>query len=161
MKTIESHAIKFGAITTALLIAYFLVMKAFGLVHNINLRFFNGVIMAVGIYWSISNLKKNDTANFSYFRGIAVGVATSFSVAVMFVIFMIAYMMIFPDFLMELKTYEPQGIHLNYLTIGLMLFIEAMASGSMISFISMQWLKKNRISEARQKEEHRRYSLNH
>ncbi|MEQ8471211.1 MAG: DUF4199 domain-containing protein [Marinoscillum sp.] len=158
MKTIESQAIKFGLITTALLVLYFLAMKAFGLVHNVNLRFFNGIIMSVGVYWAISGYKKQNPNKFSYLEGIGLGVITSLVVALLFSAFISLYIFAFPDFLTKIKIYEPQGIYLNQLAIAVILFIEALASGCMISFISMQWLKKERPFGIRKP---RKYSLNH
>lgn len=158
MKTIESHSIKYGLITTTLLVVYFLAMKSFGLVHNVNLRFFNGIIMTIGVYLAISTYKKHNAQEFNYLTGIGIGVFTSLVVAILFSAFISIYIIAFPDFLAKIKLYEPQGIYLNQMAIAIILFIEAMASGCMISFISMQWLKKTHGVPA-----HRSggYSLNH
>lgn len=144
MKTIESQAIKFGLITTTILIAYFLIMQAFGLVHNINLRFFNAIIMTGGEYFAINKYKNTSGKHFNYLEGIGVGVFTTLTVAITFCAFISLYIVAFPDFMAQIKAYEPQGIYLNPLAIGIIVFMEATASGFMISYISMQWLKKDR-----------------
>ena len=147
MKTIESRSFRYGVLTTAVLIAYFMIMKAFGLVHNFELRAFNAIIMFTGVFLSIRSYKKWKGNNFQFLKGAGVGIMTSLVVAVLFSIFVTAYVGLNPAFLTEIKQTEPQGIHLNEWAIAIIIFIEAAASGFLFTYMSMQWLKSPNMSD--------------
>ncbi|MHC2991962.1 membrane protein, partial [Pontibacter sp. HJ8] len=49
----EKIGLKYGIFTALSLIAYFLLMKLIGLERIIELRFLNGVIMAIGVTLAI------------------------------------------------------------------------------------------------------------
>ena len=55
MNTSFSVALRYGLFVTIALIAYFLVLRLFGLHENPWLRLFNGLAMAAGIYYSIAH----------------------------------------------------------------------------------------------------------
>lgn len=126
----------------ASLIAYFFIMEALGLIHNFNLRLFNLVIIATGIYLCIRHLKKY-SPSFNYIRGLGAGVMTSLFNALLFSIFICIYLFSNPDFMAEVKAVEPQGMYLNEFSVAFLLFIELTAAGALVAFVSMQWLKKD------------------
>ena len=158
MKTIESRSLRYGVLTTAALIAYFLIMKAVGLVHNFELRAFNAIIMFTGVFLSIRSFKKWKGNNFQFLKGAGVGLMTSLIVAVLFTIFITAYVGLNPDFLAEIKRTEPQGVHLNEWAIAIILFIEAAASGFLFTYMSMQWLKSPNMSDLEESKNDYSYS---
>lgn len=85
------HHLKYGAFITLLLVAYFLILKAFDL-HTITvLSAFNGVIFGLGIFLSINSYKKSHKT-FKYQKGFQAGLMSGFIAAVAFGIIMAIYM---------------------------------------------------------------------
>lgn len=157
MKTIEARGVIFGLLTTAGLIAYFFIMKWLGLVHNINLRALNAVIMFAGVYLAIKTYKKYKHEagdHFQFMKGTGVGLITALTTAVVFSAFITGYVMASPEFMQSIKANEPQGIHINEWGIAVIIFIEAMASGFIFSYLSMQWLKENDMTYMKSPENH-------
>lgn len=85
------HYTKYGFLITALLIAYFLLLRLFNL-HTITvLSSFNAVIFGFGIYLAITSYKKSKKT-FKYEKGFQVGLLSGFFAAVLFGISMAVYM---------------------------------------------------------------------
>lgn len=158
MKTIESRSLTFGVLTTAALIAYFMIMKAVGLVHNFELRAFNAIIMLAGVYLSIRTYKKSKEGHFQFLKGAGVGLLTSLVVAVTFTIFISTYIFLNPQFLAEIKQAEPQGKYINAWGVAIIIFIEAAASGFLFTYITMQWLKEPNMADLEESKNDYSYS---
>ncbi|MFW5762424.1 MAG: DUF4199 domain-containing protein, partial [Cyclobacteriaceae bacterium] len=118
---------KWSLIITAGLIAYFLLMKFFGLVHIIELRLLNGVIMFTGIWFLIKELKKKP--DFNYFTGLLNGIVTGLIASVMFALYAFIYVQfINPEFMLAIKENEIMGNYLNKFLVSMQIFIEGGAS---------------------------------
>lgn len=142
MKSLEKHIVKYGVSTALALIAYFFLMQLLGLVHNIELRVFNGFIMFGGAFLALRKFKKEHFKKpFSYYNGLFAGVAVVVTTTVLFTIFVIAYLFADPAFMQAIVEREPLGVHLNELAIGMVIFIEGTATGVVFSFVTMQYLK--------------------
>jgi len=144
METIEKHIVKHGLVITLGLIAYFFLMKVLGLAQITELRVLNAIIMFTGIFLSIRNFKRKKFAfEFNYLTGIATGFFTGMVTAFSFGIFIAAYIYFDPPFLAAIVADNPQMDFLNPVTSAMVIFIEAIASGFLFSYISMQYLKKD------------------
>ncbi|GAB3815574.1 DUF4199 domain-containing protein [Pontibacter rugosus] len=142
----EKIGLKYGLLTAVALIAYFLLMHLLGLTHIVELRFLNGVILAVGVVLAIKGYKAVVDGNISYFKGLGTGVITSVISTVIFAAFMIIYTQIGGDELVETLTAERYFGQRIEATPGIVIFtvlmIEGLISGFMISFIAMQFFKQ-------------------
>lgn len=147
MKTVESRGLLFGLITTAGLIAFFLIMKEVGLIHNFNLRILNALLLFVGVFASIKSYKNIKQSYFQFLKGAGVGLITSLVSGITFSLFILAYLLLNPSFMEAIKANEPQGIYLNEWAVAVIIFIEATASGFLFSYISMQWLKEKNMAD--------------
>ncbi|MEQ8358137.1 MAG: DUF4199 domain-containing protein [Cytophagales bacterium] len=146
---LEKTGLKWGLITFLGLGAYFLLMKALGLTHVIELRVLNAAIMFTGLWFSIKDYRRNDSG-FDYFSGLGVGLLTAFIASTTFTVFGILYLeVINPSFMTELKQSEPLGFYLNPYLATFQIFIEGTASGFSISYAIMQFLKKPMLSEVK------------
>ncbi|RED92454.1 DUF4199 domain-containing protein [Marinoscillum furvescens] len=154
MKTIESRGLRYGLSITVALVAFFFIMKAFGLIHNYGLRAFNGIIMFVGVYLAIYRYKQQKQEQFEFLQGLGVGLITTLVVALSFSAFVTFFMMANPDFTAAVKANEPHGIYINEWGVALGIFIEAAASGFIFSFMTMQQLKTNILPEIKKNKKH-------
>lgn len=144
MESLEKHILKYGFLITASLIAFFFLMKLLGLAEVTELRMLNALIMFSGVFVSIRKFKtKKFSYEFNYLSGIATGFFTGMVTAVTFGIFVALYIYFDPAFLAAIVADNPQIDFLNPVTSAMVIFIEAIASGFLFSFISMQYLKND------------------
>ena len=73
-----SLPIRFGLVTSAVLIAYFLVLSLVDKHTNPAFSFVNAIITGIGIYEAIRLSKLENLDNFSYGEGFKTGIITGF-----------------------------------------------------------------------------------
>ncbi|MGJ3233930.1 DUF4199 domain-containing protein [Marivirga sp.] len=144
--SIEYNGIRGGIAVFIGLVAYFLIMKAVGLEHNLELRAFNLIIMGGGVFFSVKSIKEKNE-DFDYFKGIGTGMLTALSASLAFAIFIFIYLMSNPEFMKEIKDVEPFGNYLNAFLISFIIIMEGTGSGFFLSYGVMQWYKKKTPEE--------------
>jgi hypothetical protein len=146
MKSLQKHIVKFGLLTTMGLIAFFLLMRILGLAEITELRSLNALIMFSGIFLMIRGFRDGDfDAEFGYLTGISSGFFTGLIVALSFSVFVGLYVSIDPVFLAAIVADNPQKEYLNPFSAAMVIFIEAIASGFLFSYASMQYLKEDKV----------------
>lgn len=142
----EKIGIKYGLVTALGLVLYFLLMKVIGLVHVVELRFLNALILTIGIVMAIRALKNMKQGRMRYLQGIGVAYITALVATIIFAAFMVVYIKAFDENLLEVLTAENLFGERMSITPGLVVFVvlmlEGMISGIMIGFIAMQWFKR-------------------
>ena len=83
--------IRFGIVTSAVLIAYFLILALMGKHTNVFYSLFNGIITGFGIYETIKYTKIKQGKSFSYGNGFTAGITTGFIATLLFTIFFAFY----------------------------------------------------------------------
>ncbi len=145
MNTMEKNAVRYGILTAALLIVFFFIMQALGLVNRYELRALNIVFLFSGVYLSVRNYRNSDQA--TYLGGLGSGLLTSVTALVIFSTFVTIYLAgINPQFMEELRQYEYFGRYLNPYIAGAVIFLEGSISGLLVSFILMQYYKKSHLA---------------
>lgn len=141
--SIEKIGFKVGFITFLSLVAYFMIMKFFGLSHVLELRFFNFVILAVGIGYGINKLKNELQESDFYMKGLGEGMIVSLVSIVLFALFMSIYLSYFDEALMQhiretttLGFTVASGFHVFFAIV-----MEGMASAVVITLGAMQYFK--------------------
>ncbi|WP_034041954.1 DUF4199 domain-containing protein [Wocania ichthyoenteri] len=142
MKTI-TLPIRFGLVTSAVLIAYFLILALFNKHTNPVFSFFNAVITVFGIYEAVRLKKLRDAELFSYGEGFKTGIVTGFVATLFFTLFFLFYATeINPGFLPNLL--EKLNGQFN-LDIGMITFVVAVMgfATSVVSTLTVMQLFKN------------------
>lgn len=146
--SIERIGLRTGIVTCLALTGYFLLMKALGLAHIIELRFFNAIILATGICYGIRKLKNELKGEDFYLKGWLEGFYISTVAIVPFAIFVSFYLIYFDPALFErIRLYSNVWQPMNGLSIFITLIIEAGASSLIITFAAMQYFKRNGVSD--------------
>lgn len=83
--------IRFGIVTSACLIAYFLILSLFGKHTNVFFSLFNGVITGFGIYETLKITKLRLGKDFNYGKGFTAGITTGIVATILFTIFFAVY----------------------------------------------------------------------
>jgi hypothetical protein len=138
-----SLSIRFGLVTTAVLIAYFLILALFHKHINPVFSFFNAVITAFGIYEAVRLSKLENPANFSYGEGFKTGLVTGVIATLLFTIFFLFYATeINSGFLPELLVSMHGGLGAD---VGLVTFVVAIMglATTVVSSLTVMQLFKN------------------
>ena len=144
-----SVALRYGVFVTTALIAYFLILRLFGLHENPWLRLFNGIAMAIGIFYAIKYYKLLTGDAFTYVDGFKTGLITGFIATILFTIFMAVYMFhLDPDFTQKLlgEWFRNYGVGAGILVF--IVLVEGLASTVILTLTFMQIFKKsNNLSQ--------------
>jgi hypothetical protein len=143
---IEAVGLKYGAIGSVAMIAYFLIMRMFGLVQHPELRFINYLILACILYLALREERRLEgQKRLEYLPGIGTGLLTSTLSAMGFSIFVFIYTKIDPSFLSSVASANAFPTYINAYTVGLLIFAETLILGGIASFILMQLFKRNKV----------------
>ena len=138
-----SLPIRFGFVTSAMLIAYFLILALFHKHTNPAFSFFNAVITAFGICEAVRLKKLEKPEAFTYGEGFKTGLITGFTATLIFTVFFLFYATeINPGFLPELLQTIKGGFNIE---IGMVTFVVAVMglATTVISVLTvMQFFKK-------------------
>lgn len=123
---------------------YFLIMRAQGLHEVFALRYLNAILLTLGILYALNAYKKHTGAMFNYKKGLEIGMLVTLIAVVPFAIFIYLYLNIDDGFLgfvaknVELRDFISPG------TVACFICLEGFCSGSIMSFILMQFFKSKR-----------------
>jgi hypothetical protein len=149
--SIENIALKYGMITFGLLSIYFLLLTALGLVHRIEFRLFNAIIMFYGCFTAVG-VAKQKLEDFNFLKGYGSGLLTALLASFLFSFFGVLYLhFIDPSFMQEIRSNELLGIYQNKFIACAQIFIEGTASGFLFTHGAVMWFKKPILEESPQK----------
>ena len=143
--SVEVMAIRYGLYTTAGLIAYFLLMKLFGLVHVVELRALNLFVLLAGLILALRAFKRQE-GTIEYLQGIGLGLMTSAIGVVAFSLFVFIYLQMDPVLMQAIVEKESFGEFLNPYILSFVVALEGTASGFIATFVIMQYLKRSHLS---------------
>lgn len=146
--TIEKVSLKYGLMTCAGLVGYFLLMKAFNLEHHLEFRALNLVILGSGVLAAIKYFKDHSYHAMTYLRGLGAGILTAMIAVMSFAILLFIYLsFIQPGFMEVIKENEPFGLYLNPYNVTGIIILEGVASGFLLSFAIMQYYKTSHLAD--------------
>ena len=94
---------------------------------------------------------KNSQTGFNYFKGLGTGVATAFFASFLFALFGFIYLTwIDPGFIDAIHKNELLGIYINKYGASFQIFMEGSASGCLMSYAAMQYLKQPRLCSSKE-----------
>ena len=138
-----SLPIRFGLVTSAVLIAYFLILALFNKHTNPAFSFFNAVITAFGIFEVIRLKKLEDPDSFSYGEGFKTGIITGFIATLIFTVFFLFYATeIKTSFLPELLQTINGGFNADIGMVTFVVLVMGLAT-TVVCVLSVMQLFKN------------------
>ncbi|MFZ2907126.1 MAG: DUF4199 domain-containing protein [Cyclobacteriaceae bacterium] len=130
------------------LIVYFLVMKFAGLLHVVELRLLNLIILVAGIYFALKKFKETHEDHLNYFRGLVTGVATGTIGSFGFAVFFWVYVSFVDTELMQfIVEHEPMGRFLNPYISAFIVLLEGVFSGLLVTFVLLNWVTTDEPSQ--------------
>ena len=137
----------YGTILALGLIVYFFAMYALGLVHVLELRLLNLVIMLVVVYFALKQFSRTHQGHLNYFRGLAIGVFTSTIGTSTFALFLFIYLNIDQNLMHSIIENEPMGMYLNTYIASYAVLLEGMFSGIFVTFVLLNWITTDRATD--------------
>lgn len=142
------NGILIGICTGLVLIAYFAIMRVLGLTEILWLRFFNVLILFVGIIWSVkrhANLTRN---NYNWFNTLGNGCITVISAMLLFCTFLYFELLIDVEMMAAVNQKAWFGDFLNPTLAAGGVFIEGAASGMIFSYMLLSYVYDYRRGNA-------------
>lgn len=138
-------AIKAGILTFMGFIIYFMFMKYMSLIHIMELRALNILILFSGIHFAIKYFKRVTQKQITYVEGYMLGCSITVISVISFALFSFFYFQfIDPSQIQHLKGNSPMlGINLTPVTIVITIIIEGLISGLILSFSIVQYIQKD------------------
>ncbi|MES2590557.1 MAG: hypothetical protein V4608_01645 [Bacteroidota bacterium] len=148
--SIEKIAIKTGLVTFFALVTYFMSMKFLGLSGILELRFFNFVILIIGVCYGINKFKHDSHETDFYLKGWAQGISVAAIAIFLFALFMSVYLSYFDESLMlRIRETTTIGMQASGLHIFFAILMEGMASAVVITLAAMQYFKSENKAKTR------------
>lgn len=130
-------------ITLVGMVLYFAIMSVSGMVYQTGFRALNIVFVAAGLFWLMHEFKKEEGTKFHYFQGAIKGISFTFQVMLVYSVFIwMALRYLNPELMTEISEASLLEGHMTPVIASLVVFIEGMASGLLITFASLQWYKR-------------------
>lgn len=134
---------RFGLVTSAVLIAYFLLLALFHKHINPAFSFFNAIITAFGIYEAVRVYKLQYLEAFSYGEGFKTGLITGGVATILFTAFFLLYATeLNADFIPQLLATLKGGFDTNVGMITAVVAIMGFATTVICTLTVMQLFKK-------------------
>ena len=139
----ENYGLKIGVA----LILYFVIMNLIGLAYIVELRLFNVVIQAAGVYFALKKFRKTHHDHLNYFRALATGVAAGAIGSILLGVFMFVYMKLDPSLLQAIVSNEVNGSfltmghYLNPYMSGFIVAFEGAFSGLLVTFVLINYVE--------------------
>jgi hypothetical protein len=129
------------------LIVYFFFMYAVGLIHVVELRLLNLVIMLAGVYYALKQFTRTHNGQLNYFRAMAVGVGAAAIGSATFAAFLFFYLKIDTSLMQSLIKNEPMGPYLNAYIAAFMVLLEGLFSGLFVTFVLLNWVRTDQVNQ--------------
>lgn len=140
-----SIPIRFGIVTAAVLVAYFLILALIGKHTHPAWSFFNAVITFFGIYEAIKLAKLHDENNFTYEEGFKDGLITGGIATILFTSFFLVYASeLDNDFIPQLSSYLDKNIETNVGMVTAIVAVMGAATTVICTLTVMQWFKRSK-----------------
>jgi hypothetical protein len=134
--SMQNLAIRYGSMMFAGFTLFFLLMNAFGIASNTNLRIFNFVIHIAFIYLAIKSYRETHRDTFqNYAKGLVLGMYTSAIGVLGFTVFFSLYLSINPTLMLDFKQSLPLSKYLNPFTLSIFVLVEGTAVSLIASYI--------------------------
>ncbi|MTI29438.1 DUF4199 domain-containing protein [Xanthovirga aplysinae] len=143
----KNIGVKYGVITTVMMILYFLTMMAMGLAEKTELRAFNFILQMIGIHLAFREYKHSHNGKIKYLKGFGVGGVTALVNTLSFALFMFIFLgSVDPELMQYIKENEPMGDYLTPFLCAVAITMEGLFTGLLNTFILMQYEKTGHLA---------------
>ncbi|MGB3590952.1 MAG: DUF4199 domain-containing protein [Nonlabens sp.] len=138
-----NQSTKYGLITAAALIIYFIILDVLGMGSQVYLLFFNAIIASVGVFLTIRGVYDIQEEHFNYMEGFMSGIKMGFIATTIYTVFVAIYIFeINQDLTQELRSQiEIAGTGIEAAII-LFIFLSGIATAIVASLVVIPLYKR-------------------
>ena len=137
----RNTAIRYGLLFFAGLVTIFLSAYLLGLSDNYYLRFVNGIIHAVALYYGIKKLRLQEPQSLhNYVSGVSQGLYVGAVGSFLFAIFVFLFLYNAPGLMAQLQASTKVGAALTPITSGVIVFMEGIAVSLIGSYVLTRYV---------------------
>ena len=115
-------------------------MYLLGLIHVIELRLFNLLILMAGVYFALKQYQRTHHGQMDYFHAFTTGMATAAIGTLAFSVFLLIYLFIDKNVMHTIAEQEPLGFYLDPYIASFMVSLEGIFSGLFVTFLLSNFL---------------------
>jgi hypothetical protein len=134
----------YGTLIAFGLIVYFFICYVAGIVHIVELRLLNLVILLAGVYFAMKQYLRTHRGHMDYFHAFTTGMATAAIGTLTFSVFLLIYLSIDKEFMRIIAERQPLGFYLNPYIASFMVSLEGIFSGLFVTFLLANFLSERR-----------------
>ncbi|HKC67399.1 MAG TPA: DUF4199 domain-containing protein [Bacteroidia bacterium] len=131
-----------GVLVFSGFMGYFLIMRSVGLHEVFVLRYLNALFLITGIFLAIHSYKTHLKKDVNYKKGLQMGMLITLIAVIPFALFIYLYLNIDDGFLTLVEKNAELRDFVTPATVAGFICLEGLCSGSIITFIIMQFFKK-------------------
>ena len=136
---------KVSAVTAGVMVLVFLTMKVLGLLHIVELRMINSLIMFLGVRYVLLRTRMDNASVLEYLPGMATGFFTAILSSSIFAVFVMVYLKFDHSFMHYIMATQAFGEFLHPASAALIVMFEGSASGAIIAFALMHLFNRDTV----------------
>ena len=137
----------YGTIIFLGLLLYFFIMYAAGLIHVIELRVVNLLIMAAGVYFALKQYKRTHDGHLNYFRALVAGTSAAVIGTSTFALFLFFFLKFEGTLMISIKQHEALGPYLNPYIASFAVFLEGIFSGFGLTYLMVNYVDTDNVAD--------------
>jgi uncharacterized membrane protein len=137
----------YGTLIFLGLLVYFFISYAAGLIHVIELRFLNLLIMLAGVYYALKQFRRTHEGHLNYFRALTVGTVTAVIGTSTFSVFLFIFLKIDPAMMETIREAQHLGRFLDPYMASFAVFYEGIFSGFGLTYLLANYMRTSEVSD--------------
>jgi hypothetical protein len=134
----------YGVLIALGLIVYFFAMYLLGLIHVVELRLLNLVVLAAGVYFAMKQYSRTHGFHMDYFHAFTTGIGAAAIGTAIFSVFLFLYLQLDHSLMRSIARREPLGLYLNPYIAAFMVSLEGLFSGIFVTFLLSNFMAERR-----------------
>ncbi len=134
----------YGTLIALGLIVYFLVMYMIGLIHIIELRLLNLVILIAGVCFALKQYRRTHAMHMDYFHAFTTGISVVAIGTIAFSVFLFLFLKVDKSLMQSIAEKQPLGIYLDPYIASFMVSMEGFFSGLFVTFLLSNFMADRR-----------------
>lgn len=143
----------YGVLIALGLIVYFFAMYLLGLIHIVELRLLNLLILIAGVYFALKQYRRTHGSHMDYFHAFTTGIGAAAIGTGLFSVFLFLYLKVDRGLMQSIAQREPLGLYLNPYIAAFMVSLEGLFSGIFVTFLLSNFMAdRKHVNRPRQTE---------
>ena len=137
----------YGTLIFLGLLIYFFIMYAAGLIHVIELRFLNLLILLAGVYYALKQYRRTHEGHMNYFRALTTGTVTAVIGTSTFSLFLFFFLKFDHTMMETVRNSQNLGRFLNPYIASFVVFYEGIFSGFGLTYLLANYMHTDDVSD--------------